>query len=290
MIIDTHQHVFWHNHDDEAVVQNMDEHGIGISWLLTWEGWGDEIDERGYAGSLDPRGNHVWLPLQGVIEACRRYPDRFIPGYCPNPRDPYAPQKLESAVRLFGIKTCGEWKFRLPFDDPRCIALFWKAGELGLPVTLHLDMPFLPPSTSQALQPYWYGGTIANVERALQQCPDTIFVGHAPGFWREISGDADNSPDTYPMGPVTPGGKLWRLFDTYPKLYADLSAGSAYRALSRDPDIGHLFIVKYHQRLLFARDCFDGEMLALLRRMDLPGEVFHRVTQINAAALLSQDG
>jgi len=288
MIIDAHQHTFWHDHDDEAVVRNMDEHGIGLTWLLTWEGWADEVDERTYAGSLDPRGDNVWLPLQGVVEACRRYPDRFIPGYCPNPRDPYAPQKLESAVSLFGIKTCGEWKFRLPFDDPRCIALFWKAGELGLPVTLHSDAPFLPPATGRELQPYWYGGTVANLERTLQQCPDTIFIGHAPGFWREISGDADSSPDTYPTGPVTPGGRLWHLFDTYPNLYADLSAGSAHRALSRDPDIGRRFIVKYHQRLLFGRDCFDGEMMALLREMELSEGVFQRVTEENATALIAE--
>ena len=287
MIIDAHQHVFWHGHDDEAVVRNMEEHGIDLTWLLTWEGWADEIDEGGYAKALDPRGDHAWLPLRGVVEAHRRYPDRFVPGYCPNPRDLYAPQKLESAVRLFGIKACGEWKFQLPFDDPRCIVLFWKAGELGLPVTLHLDVPFLPPSTSRTLQPYWYGGTVANLERTLQQCPDTIFLGHAPGFWREISGDADMSPDTYPTGPVTPGGRLWRLFDTYSNLYADLSAGSAYRALSRDMAVGRRFLMDYHERLLFARDCFDGEMLALLRRMDLSEEVFHQITEVNAVTLVS---
>lgn len=287
MIIDAHQHVFWYGHDDEGVVRNMDEHGIDLTWILTWEGWADEVDERVYAESLDPRGDHVWLPLQGVVEACRRYPDRFVPGYCPNPRDPHAPKKLEAAVRLFGVKTCGEWKFRLPLDDPRCISLFWKAGELGLPVTLHLDVPFLPPFTGRALQPYWYGGTVANLERALHQCPDTDFIGHAPGFWREISGDADTNPDSYPTGPVTPGGRLWRLFEAYPNLYADLSAGSAYRALSRDLEVGRQFIMKYPERVLFGRDGFDGEMLALLRCMDLGEEVFHRVTGGNAATLIS---
>ena len=285
MIIDAHQHAFWLGHDDGAIVKNMDEHGIDLTWLLTWEGWADEVDEVGYAGSLDPRGDHVWLPLQGVVEACRRYPDRFVAGYCPNPRDPLAPGKLEAAVRLFGIKACGEWKFRLPLDDPRCIALFWKAAELGLPVTFHLDMPFLPPATGRDLKPYWYGGTVSNLERALQQCPETILIGHAPGFWREISGDADESRDSYPTGPVTPDGKLWRLFDTYPNLYADLSAGSAHRALSRDLEVGRRFIMCYSERVLFGRDYFDGEMMALLRRMELPEEVFDRVAGGNAAAL-----
>ena len=109
MIIDTHQHAFWLGHDDEAIVRNMDEHGIDLTWLLTWEGWADEVNEEGYAGSLDPRGDHVWLPLQGVVEACRRYPDRFVAGYCPNPRDPLAPRKLEAVapVRYLSEPVCG---------------------------------------------------------------------------------------------------------------------------------------------------------------------------------------
>ena len=287
MIIDAHQHVFWHGHDDEAVVRNMDEHGIDVSWLLTWEGWADEINEAGYAESMDPRDGHAWLPLKGVMEACRRYPDRFVPGYCPNPRDPHAPKRLEAAVRIFGVKMCGEWKFRLPFDDPRCIALFWKAGELNLPVTFHLDVPFLPASTSRTLEPYWYGGTVANLERALQQCPDTIFLGHAPGFWRELADDADTNPDMYPDGPVNSDGRLWRLFDSYPNLWADLSAGSARLALSRDIEIGRKFVEKYHERLLFGRDCFDGDMMALLNEMDLSEEVFRRITETNATTLLA---
>ena len=36
-IIDSHQHVFWHNRDDKGLVQDMDEHGIETAWLLTWE-------------------------------------------------------------------------------------------------------------------------------------------------------------------------------------------------------------------------------------------------------------
>jgi predicted TIM-barrel fold metal-dependent hydrolase len=287
MIIDAHQHVFWHGHDDEAVVRSMDEHGIDVSWLLTWEGWADEINEEAYAESMDPRDGRAWLPLKGVMEACRRYPDRFVPGYCPNPRDPHAPKRLEAAVRIFGVKICGEWKFRIPFDDPRCIALFWKAGELNLPVTFHLDVPFLPASTSRTLEPYWYGGTIANLERVLQQCPDTIFLGHAPGFWRELADDADTNPDMYPDGPVSSDGKLWGLFDSYPNLWADLSAGSARLALSRDMEIGRKFVEKYHERLLFGRDCFDGDMMALLKEMDLSEEIFRRITETNATTLLA---
>ena len=295
MIVDVHQHAFWHSHDDEAVVRNMDEHGIGLTWLLTWEGWADEVDERTYAGALDPRGDHVWLPLQGVVEAHRRYPDRFIPGYCPNPRDPYAPQKLESAVSLFGIKTCGEWKFRLPFDDPRCIALFWKAGELGLPVTLHLDVPFLPPATGRDLQPYWYGGTVANLERTLQQCPDTIFIGHAQHFWAEISADVTAEDfSTYPKGPIRKEGAIVRLLSEYPNLHADISAGSGMNALTRDSEYGYRFLDQFQDKLYFGTDlCRYQQELPIidylkdaLKEGRIAQQVYDKIAFKNAKRLL----
>src|SRR6185295_12257502 len=111
------------------------------------------------------------------------------------------------------IRGCAEWKFRMPFDDPRCLELYRAAGRLKCPVVLHLDVPYLPDSEGKAVfQAGWYGGTVANLERALQACPETTFIGHAPGFWREISGDADARSEGYPKGPVTPGGRLYRLF------------------------------------------------------------------------------
>ena len=36
---------------------------------------------------------------------------------------------------------------------------------------------------------YWYGGGIDCLERLLQKCPETNFLGHAPGFWCHISDD-----------------------------------------------------------------------------------------------------
>ena len=35
MIIDSHQHVFWHGRDDAGLVADMDQHGIDLAWLLT---------------------------------------------------------------------------------------------------------------------------------------------------------------------------------------------------------------------------------------------------------------
>src|SRR5690606_33409841 len=131
-----------------------------------------------------------------------RYPDRFVLGYCPNPIHPEATHMFQAAYNIHGVRVCGEWKFRMHFDDPRCLNLFRKAGELGCPVVLHLDVPYQPNEDGQSIyQPSWYGGTVANLERALQACPETNFIGHAPGFWREISGDADQMASSYPEVP-----------------------------------------------------------------------------------------
>ena len=36
MIIDSHQHVFWHFRNDADLIADMDAHGIDLAWLLTW--------------------------------------------------------------------------------------------------------------------------------------------------------------------------------------------------------------------------------------------------------------
>jgi predicted TIM-barrel fold metal-dependent hydrolase len=290
MLIDSHQHVFWHGRDDAGLVADMDEHGIDVAWLLTWEIPPDE-DNFSYHFCLNPAhmrpdGTHAGIPLSDLLIAKRAYPRRFVLGYCPNPRYPAAPALFESAYKIHGVRVCGEWKFRVPFDDPRCLELFRTAGRLKCPVVLHLDVPWMPDKDGKLVfQRDWYGGTVANLERALQACPETVFIGHAPGFWREISGDADTAAAPYPQGPVTPGGRLYRLFETYPNLHADLSAGSARTALSRDPEHARRFLLRFADRLLFARDYYGGDLADFLQTLDLPAEVQRKLHSENALRL-----
>jgi predicted TIM-barrel fold metal-dependent hydrolase len=129
---------------------------------------------------------------------------------------------------------------------------------------------------------------VENLERALAACPDTIFIGHAPGFWREISGDAANDPAAYPQGPVIPRGKLYRLFNTYPNLYADLSAGSGRRALARDPKHALAFIERYQDRLLFGRDIYGGELDETLKTLELPETILTKIHSENALRLMAK--
>ncbi len=295
MRIDSHQHVFWHGHDDADLVADMDEHGIDLAWLLSWEVPPEE-DEPIYHGALNPvhmraDGTRGGIPLSDLLIARDRHSHRFVLGYCPPPRLPNAPAVFEVAHGIHGVRVCGEWKYRMLIDDPRCLELFRTAGRLGCPVVLHLDVPYLhdPRTGRLAYQPSWYGGTVENLERALVACPETTFIGHAPGFWREISGDADQDPAVYPTGPVVPGGRLHGLFERNPNLYADLSAGSALGALKRDRDHARELLCRFADRLLFGRDFYGGELLEFLDSLDLPLYVRRAIDSENALRLVPVD-
>lgn len=252
----------------------MDENGVDYAWLLSWEiaPWEDAV---GYHRVLNPTrfrtdGTHPGITLEDLLIARDRYPSRFVLGYCPNPQCGDATVRLRQAVSMYDVRVCGEWKFRVPFDDPRCIELFRTAGELALPVVLHLDVPYRRDAEGRDVYcEKWYGGTVDNLERAMQQCPDTVFIGHAPGFWGEISGGDDRLTGFKGNCPVAPGGRLYDLFDRYPNLYADISAGSGLNALRRDPDHAVRFLTSHSQRLLFGRDYYGGDLNAFLDTLNL---------------------
>lgn len=293
--IDAHQHVFWHGRDDAGLVADMDEGGIAKAWLLTWEL--SPLEQSTVSqGTLDPAerlpdGTHVGLGFPNVLRAARRFPDRFIIGYCPHPLLGDAPALLRAAVSMYGVKVCGEWKFRIPLDDPRSVNLLRVAGELTLPVVIHLDVPFLPDGEGKPVyQPNWYGGTVENLERALEQCPETLILGHAPGFWREISGDASLDPSRYPGRPVVEGGRMVSLLEKYQNLWLDLSAGSGLGALKRDRGFAVEFLERFSDRVLFGRDEYGYRLADFLGELPLSAVTREKILWKNAATLLDRGG
>lgn len=294
-IIDTHQHVFWNHRNDVELVSDMDAHHIEKAWLLTWEipAW---EDSPSYHRGLNPRhgredGTHAGIVLDDILRTRDRFPDRFLAGYCPPPLLPNAPDLLFAAAHVHDVKVCGEWKFRILIDDPHCLELFHVAGELHMPVVLHLDIPYLPADGGKRhFDPQWYGGTVENLERALLACPNTTFIGHAPGFWREISGDAATAQTPYPTGKVTPGGKLYRLLEEHHNLSADISAGSGLYALQRDPAHAAAFLHRFADKIVFGRDYYGQELHNFLQTLDLPAETSEKIYWQNAERLLEKRG
>jgi predicted TIM-barrel fold metal-dependent hydrolase len=290
-IIDVHNHPNWHGHDIDALVRNMDEHGIEKTWLLAWDISDLEYRQAcpNYFQYMDPRGNAA--PLDLVIEGLHRHPDRFIGGWAPDPREKHSRARLKAAVEIHGIKVYGEFKCRIRFDNPDAIAMYRLCGELGLPVLFHLQCaPAAVEKQAESINTWveWYGGDMSVVETICRMCPDTIFIGHGPGFWREISGDCDASPDSYPGGPVAPGGKLVQVLRDCPNLWCDISAGSGANGIGRDLEHGRAFCLEFQDRILFGRDYFDRRQMDVLDSLQLPDDVLDKIYAENAERVLGK--
>jgi hypothetical protein len=284
MIIDAHNHPDWHGHNLDRFLQNMEECNIDVTWILPWECPPGEGGE-GYAAAVPPLDDQGPIPFSRALSYKERAPEKFVLGYCPDPRDPLALGKMQAAIDIYGAQVCGEWKVRMLFDNPDALALYRLCGDRGVPVTFHLDYPFLPDPEKITRPVHWYGGSLAAVERALQACPDTIFLGHGPGFWAHISGDDGYKQGYYPKGPVEPGGELLRLLDEYPNMWCDMSAFSGHGALNRDHDFTRQFLIDYQDRVLYARDYFDKVHQELINSLGLPEDVLEKIYSGNALRL-----
>jgi len=279
MIIDAHMHIGKLYVGERPLrpsmlLRFMDAHGIDRAALLPIE---------------SPEETHYYVTTDYVLRICRRYPDRFIPFCCVDPRHgsgnsvEIARRKLaEYACR--GCRGYGEAMTGLFIDDPRLMGIYEACGELGLVVTYHID----------GLRNIDERG-FPRFDRVLRTFPRTIFVGHAQHFWAEVSGDVtEDQFSSYPKGPVAPGGATIRLFETYPNLCADLSAGSGYNALTRDPAFGYAFLERFQDRLMFGTDlCRNNQEIAIIPYLRdavatgrISREAYEKIMWRNAVRLL----
>lgn len=284
MIIDAHNHPDWHGHNLDKFLKNMDDFGIDKTWLLSWECPQDEYDPVSIKAipEVGPRGP---IPFSRCISYAERAPERFILGFAPDPRKPEAIDMLKAAVNIYGVRVCGELKLRMMLDNPDAIRLYRYCGEQGLPVTVHIDYEFSKGSDYPRPN-YWYGGGIEAFERAIKACPETNFLGHAPGFWSHISGDDKYDREPYPSGEVVPGGKIIDMLGKYPNLYCDISAGSGCNAFKRDTGFAKKFLMEFQDRVLYARDDFHNNHQELLNSLELPDEVLEKIYSENALKLV----
>ncbi len=194
---------------------------------------------------------------EDILDICEQYPDRFIPFCNVDPRAGSNSPEADLSFHLQfykerGCRGLGEITASLPFDDPLVQNLFHHCEKCELPVIFHIG-----PDR------YGYYGLIdelglPGLERALQRFPHLAFIGHSQPFWSEISGDvSEETRNTYPKGPVTPGGAVPRLMETHPNLYCGWDAGSGYNGLTRDPEFGWGFMERFHDRILFGTDICD---------------------------------
>jgi predicted TIM-barrel fold metal-dependent hydrolase len=190
---------------------------------------------------------------------------------------------FESIIRRYvdlGAKGFGEHKVGLAFDDPLMMQIYEVCEKVGIPLLFHMDtirgkdQPGLP-----------------RLAHALATFPKLTFIGHGPGWWASISGDAKAADFMgSPPHAVAPGGAIDKLMDTHPNLWGDLSAGSGAQAISRDPAFGRHFLIRRQDRLLFGTDYLQpGQpvpQFKLLDSLNLPVDVQQKIFRKNAETLL----
>ncbi|NLJ91028.1 MAG: amidohydrolase [Clostridiales bacterium] len=150
--------------------------------------------------------------------------------------------------KKMGAKGLGEIFANIYFDDPRVENLLSYCEKYDMPILFHLSPEVGGP----------YGIVddlgLPRLEKMLKKFPNLKFIGHSQVFWSEISTDVtEENRNGYPTGPVNPG-RVVELLRKYPNLYADLSAGSGYTAISRDVSFGYSFLEEFQDRLMYGTD------------------------------------
>jgi len=291
MLIDVHGHI-------GRVLPDRREFVDVTNLIAKMDAWG--IDRTCIlALSEHPEGAYLEADTEDVFQACARYPDRLIPFCLIDPRYGNHPDKdfshLLEEYAMRGAKGLGELLPKMDFDDPRCLNLYRQAGRYGLPIIFDMQ---------DSANGYGLRDSVGlpRLEHALQACPQTVFVGHGPTFWAEISAEVPAEQRAgYPKGPIVPGGAVPRLMRAYPNLWADTSARSGYNALSRDPVFGLEFIDEFQDKLMFGTDSCRRSDLAqpvpnvifhrqLREQGRLPAAALEKIDWRNAARLLQLDG
>lgn len=142
----------------------------------------------------------------------------------------------------------------LMFDDPANMRIYEACGKVGLPVMFHMERKKNEDKVG-----------LPHLEAALKANPKCIFIAHGPLWWKQLG-----------------TGACDRLLGEYSNFYADISAGSGLRALSKNKEFTQKFMIKHSKKLLFGTDCgwwtfkkkskpalhFD-----LMKNLDLPEKV-----------------
>jgi hypothetical protein len=233
-----------------------------------------------------------------ILEVYQRHPDRIIPFCNLDPRSGNSPDVdfswLLGEYKEAGCKGLGELTANIPFDDPMCMNLYHHCGKVGLPVIFHLAV-----AAARGLYGVVDEMGMPRLERALNEYPETVFIGHAMAFWSEIAAQVDEATrGGYPTGPIDAPGRTVHLLKTYPNMYGDLSAGSGFGALTRDPDFGYWFLEECQDKLLFGTDICHAnqeiEIVDYLNQARADGRItetcYRKIAHENAAKLLGVEG
>ena len=245
------------------LIERMNREGIEISVLLPLE---------------SPEGATGYFLTEEAIAARDLFPERLIAFMCIDPRQAHVAEQFDVFAMHYGCRGFGELINELAFDDPRNKLIYAKCEEHRLPLVFEINARYCYDEVG-----------LPRLEACLREFPNVAFCGHGPGFWAAISGDDDGQAG-YPKGPVKPGGALDHLLAEYANLYADLSAGSGYNALTRDAEFTRGFVDRHWRKLLWATDYMGHNQplpqVQWLAHLDVPPDVREAIASGNARRLL----
>lgn len=230
-----------------------------------------------------------------AFEACDQYPERFIKFCNVDPRIEahrvdYDFEPILAYYKSLGAKGIGEVTAPLWWHEDRVQRLLAGCEKVGLPFLFHLGV--------QTNDSYGLVGNAGQpeMEKALKTFPKLQFLAHSQTWWAEVGGNPSLEDRAgYPKGPVAPGGRVPELLRRCKNLWGDLSAGSGYNAVSRDPEWGYKFIEEFQDRLLMGLDIcvvtndkceLIGFMREALAAKKISEKAYRKVMGENAVKLL----
>ncbi|GAA3750910.1 amidohydrolase family protein [Terriglobus aquaticus] len=271
----------YHNHldaqDPAEVLRIMDACGIEACVNITMKTGDEAIAQIDRYRAANPKRffSIGWMDWSGAdnpdfdafirlsIERLERLAARGIVGF-----------KIWKDLGLTVRDSSGEL---IRIDDERLAPIFDRAGELGLPVMVHIGDPeafFLPIDAQNeryeelAAHPDWsfYGAQYGKGEllkqrdRVFQRHPKTTFVG---------AHIAENSEDL---------ARVTRMLDENPNVMVDISARAS--ELGRQPYRAREFFLRFADRILFGADLVPDEKMYRLyyRFLETADEYFEYPT------------
>lgn len=255
------------------------------------ENWVKVMDSVGVAHTALMHCSWIGRPFEEVVEAYAPYKDRFRFWCCFDYSDmseegiAKACETLErykemgaTGVGELGDKGEGDTYARpvsgqdIHIDDPRIKPLISKAGELKMPISIHIAEPYwmyLPMDEKNdglvnavtwhvdTTNCYGYDKLMTTFENAVRENPGTLFIAcHYLNMTHDLP-------------------RLGALLDKYPNLYIDISARVAESA--HTPRATRDFLIKHQDQVLFGTDNgMEGEMYRnIFRVLETEDEHFY---------------
>jgi predicted TIM-barrel fold metal-dependent hydrolase len=314
MKIDSHLHLNLHDYTLGNLINHLDENKIDSCWLLSWE-------------DLNPPVPSIYtsLPIEQIMEAFNKYPERIIPFYAPYPKKNNLSAQFDKYSSL-GIKGCGELKVPFKWESDEINQYLEILKQYKLPFVFHMENSrniyfsknrlfkklkledllngafnglskeiitkishYIKPLQSHINKnSVFFPGYLldfAGLEKRIEQYPHINFVGHGPHFWNNISAKV-NPFKTHNTGKIKNPGIIDSLLERYDNLYCDISGISGFFGLTRDKKYAKYFLEKHYKKILFGTDNRQLGLEKLIRGFKLPDYKQKRIFGLNAQDLI----